>query len=142
MGIVNKIATCCCCCQWACNVGQCIDMWHGIQSCGFANIQCGNCCWTLCAPICHRCELGAPKEAFGHCFNCLKYCCYGCALYCCAPIDGCINCLFYIKDIFTEGVSGHHNVVKNTEFVGSRIRNAFELPDTPQPRGKFLEYNP
>lgn len=86
--------------------------------------------------------MGSPSEALGHCVNCLKYCCYGCALYWCAPIDGCINCLLYVKDIFTEGVRGHANVVKNTEFVGARIRNALEFPDTPQPRGKFLEYNP
>ena len=86
--------------------------------------------------------MGNPGEALGHCATGLKYCIYACALDCCAPIDGCINCIFYVKDICTEGVTGHHNVLKNTEFIGGKIRDAFGLPDTPQPRGKFMEYTP
>ena len=138
MGCLNKFLTCCCCCGWSCEVGSCMNIWHSYEACGTSSIECGNCCWTICAPICHRLEVGNFSEGISHCVNCLKYCLYGCALYCCAPCDGCITCIFYVKDIWTQGVSGHHDIVKHTETIGSKIRDAMGFPDVPQPRGKFL----
>ena len=142
MGMLNKIATCCCCYSCACQTACCIDIWHAYEAYGLSNIECGNCCWTICAPICHTCDVGNFGEGLGHCVNCLKYCIYGCALSCCAPIDGCINCVLYIKDICTEGVTGYGNVLKNTRFVSSKLRSAFDFAEGVQPVAKMSEYRP
>jgi hypothetical protein len=41
-----------------------------------------------------------------------------------------------------SGVTGCGDILKNTDFIGKKIRGAFEFPDTPQPTGKFGEYKP
>jgi hypothetical protein len=142
MNILNKICTCICCCQCACGTAECIDHWHATEACGLAEIECGNCCWTIFAPLCHSCSLGDTGAGIAHCMTCLKYCGYSCALCCCAPIDGCYNCIFYILAIFGEGVSGFGDVLKNTKFVADKLRGVFDLPEGPQPVAKFQEYRP
>lgn len=142
MNIVNKICTCLCCYSCACSTAQCIDCWHAYEACGIANIECGNCCWTIFAPICHSCSLGDTGAGFGHCTTCVKYCLYSCAVYCCAPIDGIYNCVKYICAVCGEGVTGYGDILKNTKWVANMIRSSFDLPEPPQPVQKMQEYRP
>ena len=142
MNTANKIFTCLCCSGIACEAACCIDQWHAIEACGFAYIECGNCCWTICAPICHTCTVGEFGTAMSHCVAGLKYCLYSCALNFCAPIDGLYNCGNYICDVCGAGVTGCGDILKHTDFIGKKIRGAFQFPDTPQPAGKFSEYKP
>lgn len=140
--MINKICTCICCCECACCVGECIDQWHSIEACGFAYLECGNCCWTVFAPICHSCSLGDCGAGMAHCVSGLKYCLYSCALSFCSPIDGLINCVLYSKDIFTDGLNGSSGMLKNTQFVSSKIRDGFGFSTSPEPMGKFSAYSP
>jgi hypothetical protein len=142
MNTVNKIFTCLCCSSVACEAACCIDEWHSIEACGFAYIECGNCCWTICAPICHTCSLGDVKSGMNHCVAGIKYCLYSWALSACAPIDGIYNCVTYIGAVCGGGVTGCGDILKNVDFIGKKIRTAFEFPDTPQPLAKFGEYKP
>lgn len=142
MNIVNKICVCCCCSGWACQDACCIDYWHAVEACGFAQLEQGNCCWTIFAPICHTCSIGDFGSGISHCTNCVKYCLYACALKCCSPIDGCINCVLYAKDIFTTGVTGHNDVLKHTKVVASKLRGIFGFVESPQPVAKLSEYRP
>ena len=142
MNAVNKICTCFCCWENACGTACCIDYWHSWEAQGLSALECQACCWSICAPICHSCELGNTSEGLGHCINCLKYCLYSWALYCCSPCDACYNCIFYVKDICTEGVTGHHNIMKNTRFISSKLRNAFDFAEGQQPAAKYMEFRP
>ena len=99
MNFINKLCVCLCCHECACCVAQCIDMWAACEACGLAYLSCGNCCWTVFAPLCHNCNLGSCGEALPHCSKGIKYCLYACVLDCVAPIDGCYACVKYIIDI-------------------------------------------
>ena len=142
MNTVNKIFTCLCCSTVACEAACCIDQWHAIEACGFAYLECGSCCWAVLAPICHTCSIGDFSAGIQHCVAGLKYCLYSWALCTCAPIDGIYNCINYIQAICGSGVTGCGDVIKNVDFVGKKIRQAFGFPDTPQPLAKFGEYKP
>lgn len=142
MSIINKICTCLCCHQTACHVGECYDCWTACESCGLAQLQCGACCWSLCAPICHTCSMGDTTVAMNHCVQCLKFCAFSCLLSIVAPCDGCINCLLYIKDICTDGVTGFKDVMKNTMFIGSKVKECLELQTSNEPERTFGTYTP
>jgi hypothetical protein len=44
--------------------------------------------------------------------------------------------------ICKEGVSGFGDILKNVEFIGKKIRDAMDFPESPQPITKFGEYKP
>lgn len=142
MNFVNKVFTCLCCYSCACNAACCIDIWHAYEACGIANIECGNCCWTICAPICHSCTIGDFGAGGAHCVTGIKYCLYSCALECCAPVDGVYNCIKYIAAVCTDGVTGYGDILKNTRWMGNKIRQALDFPEPPQPVAKLSEYKP
>ena len=142
MPCVNKVFTCLCCHECACQTAQCIDLWASCEACGLANLSYGACCWTLCAPICHKCECGNTSEAGGHCLKCLKYCGYSCALQCCAPIDGCYNCIFYIKKVCSDGVTGFKDILENTKWLNTKIKDCFGLENGNEPERTFNTYTP
>ncbi len=127
MNIVNKICTCLCCFECACSTACLIDYWHGCEASGLSCIECGNCCWSIFAPICHSCSIGDCGNAMGHCATGVKYCAYGCLLQCCAPIDGIYNCVFYSVDVCSNGVAGFGDILKNTRWIGNKLRSAFEF---------------
>ena len=54
----NKVSVCLCCWDCACWVGCCYDEWASCEACGLGILNCGACCWALCAPIPHKCECG------------------------------------------------------------------------------------
>jgi hypothetical protein len=140
--IINKIAVCCCCSECACCVGQCYDMWHGYEACGLAYLNCGACCWTVCAPICHTCSIGDISAGMNQCVKGIKHWLFACALYCVGPYDGCLNCVFYVKDIFTTGVTGFKDITKNSNFISAKIRQALAIETGNEPEKTFLTYTP
>lgn len=142
MPILNQICTCCFCYECACTVGQCYDCWTGVQACGLANLQCGACCWTICAPICHTCSFGDTGKGMTHCVSCLKYCAFSCLLQIVAPCDGCINCVLYIKDIFTTEVTGFKDVMTNTMVLGGKVKELLGLDTSNEPARTFGTYTP
>jgi hypothetical protein len=142
MGGLNKFCTCWWCHNCACCVAQCIDQWGACEACGLAYLSCGACCWTLLAPICHKCECGDGSAAGGHCMKCLKFCLYACCLDMCAPIDGCYNCIMYIKEICSNGVTGFGDILKNTKWINSMIREKFGLENGSEPEKTFKTYTP
>ncbi len=142
MNILNKICTCLCCYQCACSSAMCIDQWHSYEACGVAYIECGNCCWTICAPICHSCSIGDTGAGFGHCITGIKYCLLSCGLCCCAPIDGIINCVQYIVAVCSDNVTGYKDILKNTKFVANKIRGGLDFPEPQQPVESLNKYTP
>ena len=52
---VNKIASCIFCSPAACCIPVCIEEWWGAESCMLGCVNCGNCGWTFCAPLCFSC---------------------------------------------------------------------------------------
>ena len=142
MNTANKIFTCICCSNVACQAAMCIDQWHAIEACCSAYIECGNCCWTVFAPVCHTCTIGDFGTGMTNCVAGLKYCAYSCSLNLCAPVDGIYNCVTYIAAICGSGVSGCGDILKNVDFMGRKIRAALDFPETPQPQGKLSEYKP
>ena len=142
MPIINKICTCLCCHNTACSVGECYDCWTAYEACGLANLQCGACCWTICAPICHTCSMGDTSKGMNHCVSCLKYCVFSCLLGIVAPCDGCINCVLYSRDVCTDGVTGFKDVMKNTMVIGSKIKECLELDTSNEPGRTFGSYTP
>ena len=142
MGMLNKICTCWWCHQCACCVGECIDMWASCEACGLSYLSCGACCWTLFAPICHKCECGDGGAAGQHCLKCLKFYLYALVLYFCAPIDGIINCVLYIKEVCTNGVTGFGDVLKNTKVINEKVRDCFKLENGSEPEKTFKTYTP
>lgn len=125
--MLNKICTCCFCTECACQAACCIDAWSSVEACGLANLECGACCWAVCAPICHSCSMGDFGTGMGHCVKGLKYCLYSCILECIAPIDGCYNCVMYTCDIFGSGVSGFKDITKHSKWLNEKVKGAFGL---------------
>lgn len=106
MSLANKIVVCLCCSEVSCCVASCYGEWAATESCGLAMINCGGCAWAAFAPLCHSFTCGDFGTAGGYCMKGLKYCAYSCIVGIVAPIDGCINCIFYTKKNFESGVSG------------------------------------
>ena len=115
--MINKVLICCCCSEVSCCVAQCIDMWAAYEACGLAYINCGSCCWTVCAPICHTCSIGDFGAGISNCVKGVKHCLFSCLLCCVAPCDGCANCIFYNMDNCKSGVTGFKDMLKNTKFL-------------------------
>lgn len=142
MGMLNKVCTCLCCHECACGVGECYDTWTACESCGLAYLQCGACCWTICAPVCHSCTMGDVGKGMTHCLTGLKYCAFACLLNIVAPCDGCINCVLYSKDVCTTGVTGFADVMKNTMFLGGKVKDMLGLQTSNEPEKTFKSYTP
>lgn len=106
MSMGNKIAVCLCCSGVACEVACCYDFWASTEACALANINCAGCCWTVCAPLCHSFSIGDFGKGMEFLTKGLKFCLYGWVVGIIAPVDGCINCIFYTKKNFESGVSG------------------------------------
>ena len=143
MGIVNKILVCCCCSQCACFAAQITDGWGSIQAELQCNLNCVAGCWTVCYPICAKFELGDTGKGVEKCTLGLKYCLLSCGLCCVSEFDACINCFFYTKKIFTDGVSGWKDVYENAEFLGKKVREALDIKVSAQePNETFGSYTP
>lgn len=127
MGMLNKVCTCLCCAECACCAAECIDIWAAYEACGLAYLQCGSCCWGVCAPLCHECKLGDIGSNMPHCTKGIKYCLYSCVLGCVSPCDGCYNCVFYSMDVCGGGVTGFGDILKHTQWLNEKVKNAFEL---------------
>lgn len=71
-----------------------------------------------------------------------KYCLYGCLVGIIAPVDGCINCIFYTKKNFESGVSGVSDITENCKFIAKKIEAAFEIKGSNEPDSTFKTYTP
>lgn len=71
-----------------------------------------------------------------------KYCAYGCIVGIIAPVDGIINCVFYIKKNFESGVSGVSDITENCKFVAKKIEQAFDIKGSNEPEQTFKTYSP
>ena len=144
MSILNKICVFCCCSQAACFAAQVTDGWGSIQ----AQLQCElNCCagcWALCYPIWSKFEMGDSGVCTDKCILGAKYCLLSCGLCFVSEFDGCINCFFYTKKIFTEGVSGWKDVTEHADFLGKKVREALADVDqkSEEPSKTFGTYSP
>ena len=140
--ILNKVCVCLCCSNMACGVGACYDSWTSIEAYGLCYLNCQACCWTLCAPVCHECKMGDTKEAMSKCMTGLRYCAFCCLLDIVAPFDGCINCVLYARDNCTDGVSGFKDVMKNTKFLGDKVKVALDLETSNEPGKTYGSFTP
>ena len=140
MNTVNMIFTCLCCSQCACQVACCVDQWAAMEACGLADLQCGHCCWRVCAPICHSCTLGSVSEGMPFCSKGIKYCLYACALSFVAPVDGCYNCIKYDMEVCGSGVTGFGDMLKNIKWLNNKLKDCFELTNGSEPEKTFGEY--
>lgn len=76
------------------------------------------------------------------CVKGLKYCLYSCVVGMIAPIDGCINCIFYNKKNFESGVSSMKDMTENCKFIAKKVEDAFELKGSNEPQNTFNSYSP
>lgn len=144
MSILNKICVCIFCSQAACFAGCVYDSWGSIQACFQSELNCMGCCWTIFYPVCADCKLGDTDAGIKKCTLGIKYCLLGCGLDFVAPCDGCINCILYTKNIFTDGVSGWSSVTKDASYIGKMIRGALSDVDqkSEEPDKTFGTYSP
>ena len=71
--------------------------------------------------------MGDTSAATTKCMTGLKYCAFCCLLHFVGPCDGIINCVLYARDNCTNGVSGFSDVVKNTRFLGDKVKDTLKL---------------
>ncbi len=86
--------------------------------------------------------MGDCGKGMTHCSSGLKYCAFGCLLDIVALCDGCINVGLYSKDVCTNGATGFVDVMKNTMFLGLKVKDCFGLQTGIEPEKTFKTYTP
>lgn len=142
MSIANKIMICLFCSSTACATASLIDEWAACEACLLSYLNCGGCCWTICAPICHSFTIGDFGKGMEQFVKGAKLCVYGCVISMIAPVDGCINCLFYQKKNFESGVSGFSDVLENCKFIAKKLEPAFEAKPSVEPEATYKTRSP
>ena len=140
--ILGKILVCMFCSETACGTACCYNTWTSCESCGLAQLNQQDCCWTLCAPICHQCKLGDTTEAMNRCSLCFRFCIFATALNFVAPCDGCYACIFYNVQNCTEGVSSFKDILKHTMWLGKKVEKCLELKTSNEPEKTYNEFKP
>ena len=142
MSVVNKICVCLCCSECACWMSSCYDEWAASEACGLACLNCAGCGWTLFAPIPHSLKFGECGKAMEQFKKGGLFCVYSLILNFVAPIDGCINCVLYLKKNFQSGVSGSGDMLENCMFIGKKAGDALGLKGSNEPESTFKSYSP
>ena len=122
-----KVLQCLCFPGTAYNVACCIDMWHGYEACCLACLYMDACQWTLCAPICIECKCGDCGKAMDNCSKGCRYCLFSCALENVAVCDGCYNCFKTICKACDTGISGHKDLMENTQLLHGKVKDCLKL---------------
>ena len=75
----------------------------------------------------YSCKCGDCGKAMDNCSKGCRYCLFSCALENVAVCDGCYNCFKTICKACDTGISGHKDLMENTQLLHGKVKDCLKL---------------